>query len=72
MRAVVLTLDYLFIIFLLWVWVSSYSEWDMLAVLGLWIFLIFIIPNLIYVHNVKPIDIEKEKLKQEINELKNK
>ena len=68
MKIAVLTINYLFSLFIIITWIiTAWSFYDWLN-----IFLLAFILNIIYIHMNKPVDTEKEELKKKISELEKK
>ena len=65
-----MVVNYIFLWISLLALLSLLEEYDPSVLLGVVIFLFIIVPNLIYIHINKPVDLEKESLKKELEELK--
>jgi inner membrane protein involved in colicin E2 resistance len=70
MRIFILVVNYSLIIFSFLALLSLFEEFDIEVIYWVSGFLFVAIPNIIYAHITKPIDLEKEELKKEVDSLK--
>ncbi len=70
MRTFACCINYFFLMVSIIGALGSFIEFNPQALLWSALFVLISIPNLIYIHQTKPIDLEKENLKKEIEDLK--